>query len=60
MSVIKIVKVSVPDVGIAAADTVQTAALATAVGIVVVPDGSSLETEHTTAPDPEIMVAVIS
>jgi len=54
------VKSSVPDAGIADAVTVQIAAATATVGIVVVPEESSLETEQVIRAEPDRSVAVIA
>ncbi|MBT4259512.1 MAG: hypothetical protein HOD90_06315 [Nitrospina sp.] len=54
------VKSSVPEAGIAEAVAVQIAPATATVGIVVVPDESSLDIEHLTKPEPDKRVAVIA
>ncbi|MBT4128663.1 MAG: hypothetical protein HOE32_08450, partial [Nitrospina sp.] len=53
-------KSSVPDAGTADAVTVQIAAATATVGIVVVPEESSLETEQVIRAEPDRSVAVIA
>ena len=53
-------KSSVPDAGIADAVTVQIAPATATVGIVVVPEESSLETEQVIRAEPDRSVAVIA
>ena len=54
------VKSSVPEAGIAEAVAVQIAPATATVGIVVVPDESSLDIEHLTKAEPDKRVAVIA
>ena len=54
------VKSSVPEAGIAEAVAVQIAPATATVGIVVVPDESSLDIEHVTRAPPDTSVAVIA